>query len=184
VGDSREFDLRVLSQPTVSGSVPAPTAEGCCTPALRTPIPAQTSAHQRQSAHAIGMGYFAGCAYSGSRQWLESRRSGVRPWAPPTDVTATNPDAPTEVKSGSVGSYGRAAFCDCANSDRNSDRALTSTLSPASACRLGRPACGRPRCAPQLDPRVTEAARSFSTCLSALAQPRWAQPEQASIVCI
>jgi hypothetical protein len=52
----------------------------------------------------------------------------VRPWASPTDVTTTNPGAPTEVKSGSVGSYGRAAFCDCAKSDRNSDRTLLLSL--------------------------------------------------------
>ena len=52
----------------------------------------------------------------------------MRPWALPTDVTTTNPRAPTEVRSGSVGSYGRAAFCDCAISDRNSNRALLPSL--------------------------------------------------------
>jgi hypothetical protein len=80
------------------------------------------------SAYAIGMGCFAGNARSGSRLRLDGRRSGVRSRASPTDVTATNPGAPTEVRSGSVRSCGRAAYCDCANRDRNSDRTLLLSL--------------------------------------------------------
>jgi hypothetical protein len=73
-------------------------------------VPAQTSAHECQSAHQIGMGCFAGKACSGSRLRLDGTRSRVRPWASPTDVTTTNPGAPTEVKSDSESSYGRADF--------------------------------------------------------------------------
>jgi len=68
----------------------------------------------------------------------------VRPWASPTDVTTTNPGAPTDVKSGSVGSYSRAAFCDCAISDRNSDK-LGLVLSPTSDFQHRTPSCARRR---------------------------------------
>jgi hypothetical protein len=38
-------------------------------------------------------------ALEGLAWWLDGRRSGVRPWAPPTDVTKTNPRAPTDERS-------------------------------------------------------------------------------------
>ena len=47
------------------------------------------------------------------------KRSRVSPWASSTHVTATNPGAPTEVRSGPVVIYGRAAFSLCAHSDRD-----------------------------------------------------------------
>ena len=67
----------------------------------------------------------------------------MRPWASPTDVTSTNPRAPTEVESSYVDSYGRAAFFECAESDRSSDDARNPALpdgkpwvSHLSACQM------------------------------------------------
>jgi len=103
----------------VSASVTTPTAADCCLPALVTLKRAETSAHERQSAHQIGMEYFLGCACSGFRLRLNGRRSGVRPWAPPTDVTTTNPRTPNCMKDSAGLSYGRAVSC-CVSSQCHS----------------------------------------------------------------
>ena len=55
---------------------------------------------------------------------------------------------PDLVKSGSVGSYGRTISCECAISDRDSDRKLWPTLTPRRQRPPCAPTCFGDRCAP------------------------------------
>jgi hypothetical protein len=70
----------------------------------------------------------------------------VRPWAPPTDVTATNPGAPTEKDGGPVETQDRSVQPIRADSDGNIVESLRLTPCPVSICQLTVPSTAVTNC--------------------------------------